>query len=195
MAQMMLPRGVVGLVLGGLFASTMAMTSSDANAISAVVVRDILPALRRDRLRMSGSAQLLAGRICTFVLLALSMVIAYYADHFGGVLGLIILWFAALSGPATIPMMLGILLPFCRCGPAAALTSWSGGVFAFILIKFVFSAQLAKFAGDLTTAISVGGPVVITLVLYIVVGVFTRKTKPAAYALLQSISLDSAADK
>lgn len=50
MARIMLPRGLLGLVLGGLFASTMAMTSSDANAISAVVVRDILPALRRDHL-------------------------------------------------------------------------------------------------------------------------------------------------
>jgi len=195
MAQMMLPRGVVGLVLGGLFASTMAMTSSDANAVSAVVVRDILPALRRDRLRMSGIAQLLAGRICTFVLLVLSMVIAYFADHFGGVLGLIILWFAALSGPATIPMMLGILLPFRRCGPAAALTSWSSGVFTFILIKFVFPAQIANFTGDMTTAISVGGPVVVTLVFYIAVGLFTRKTRPAAYALLQSINQDSTADE
>jgi SSS family solute:Na+ symporter len=195
MARLMLPRGVVGLVLGGLFASTMAMTSSDANAISAVVVRDILPALRRDRLRMSGIAQLLAGRICTFVLLALSMVIALYADHFGGVLGLIILWFAALSGPTAIPLLLGMLLPFRRCGPAAALTAWSSGVFTFILIKFVFPAQIANLAGDMATAISVGGPVVITLVLYVAVGLFTRETKPAADALLHSINLDFTADE
>jgi SSS family solute:Na+ symporter len=194
-ARMMLPRGILGLVLGGLFASTMAMTSSDANAISAVVVRDILPALRRDRLRMSGSAQLLAGRICTFILLALSMVIAFYADHFGGVLGLMILWFAALSGPTAIPMLLGMLLPFRRCGPAAALTAWSGGVFTFILTKFVFPAQIANFAGDMTTAISVGSPVVIALVFYIAVGLFTRKTRPAAYALLHSINLDSTTDE
>lgn len=195
MARMMLPRGVLGLVLGGLFASTMAMTSSDANAISAVVVRDILPSLRRDRVRMSGTAQLLAGRICTFVLLALSMIIAFYADHFGGVLGLIILWFAALSGPAAIPMLLGMLLPFRRCGPAAALTSWSGGVCTFILIKFVFPAQIANYAGNGAAAVSVGGPVVITLFLYIMVGLFTRKTKPAAYALLHSINLDSTANE
>jgi len=195
MARMMLPRGVVGLVLGGLFASTMAMTSSDANAISAVVVRDILPALRRDRLRMSGIAQLLAGRICTFVLLALSMVIAFYADHFGGVLGLIIIWFAALSGPTAIPMLLGMLLPFRRCGPAAALTAWSGGVFTFILVKFVFPAQIASFTGDMATAIYVGGPAASTLVLYIAVGLFTRKTRPEASALLHSINLDSAADE
>jgi solute:Na+ symporter, SSS family len=195
MAQMLLPHGVVGLVLGGLFASTMAMTSSDANAISAVVVRDILPALRRDRLRMSSIAQLLAGRICTFVLLVLSMIIAFYADHFGGVLGLIILWFAALSGPAAVPLLLGMLLPFRRCGPAAALTAWSGGVLTFIVVKFVLPVQIANFAGDMATAISVGSPVVVALVLYIMVGLFTRKTRPVAYALLRNINLDSTAEE
>jgi hypothetical protein len=52
-----------------------------AEHISAVVVRDIPPALRHDRLRMRGATQLPAGHICTFVLLAL---IASYADHFSG---------------------------------------------------------------------------------------------------------------
>jgi hypothetical protein len=47
----------------------------------------------------------------------------------------------------------------------------------------------------MATAVSVGGPVVITLILYIVVGLFTRKTRPAAYALLHSINLDSTAEE
>jgi SSS family solute:Na+ symporter len=190
MARMMLPPGLLGLVLGGLFASTMAMTSSDANAIAAVVVRDIIPALRRDGLRLSGIAQLLAGRICTFVFLALSMLIAIYANRFGGVLGLLILWFAALLGPIAIPMLLGMLLPFRRCGPTAALAAWSGGVLTFMLIKFAFPAEIASFAGDMATAINVGGPVIVTLLLYLAVGLFTRRTKPAADALLESIDRD-----
>jgi solute:Na+ symporter, SSS family len=195
MARIMLPRGLLGLALGGLFASTMAMTSSDANAISAVVVRDILPVLRRDHLRMSGTAQLLAGRIFTFVFLALSMVIAIYADRFGGVLGLLILWFAALLGPIAIPMLLGMLLPFRRCGPAAALPAWSGGVLTFVLVKFVFPAKIANFAGDMSTAISVGGPVIMALLLYLVVGLFTHKSKAAVNALLQSINWDFTANE
>jgi SSS family solute:Na+ symporter len=173
----------------------MAMTSSDANAIAAVVVRDIIPALRRDRLRLSGAAQLLAGRICTFVFLALSMLIAIYANRFGGVLGLLILWFAALLGPIAIPMLLGMLLPFRRCGPAAALAAWSGGVLTFMLIKFVFPAKIASFAGDMTIAVNVGGPVIVTLLLYLAVGLFTRRTKPAADALLESIHRDLPADE
>lgn len=190
MVRMLLPHGLVGLVLAGLFAHTMAMTSSDANAVSAVVVRDILPALRSDHLRLGDASQLLAGRICTFVFLALSMVIAIFADNFGGVLGLLILWFAALLGPIAIPMLLGMLLPFRSCGPAAALSAWTGGVLSFILIKFVFIAKIGSYAGDTTTAISVGGPVVIAIVLYVAVGIFTFKTKPEAEALLNSINRD-----
>ena len=193
MARLMLPHGLIVLVLGGLFAATMAMTSSDANAISAVVVRDILPALRRDRKRMTGKSQLLAGRICTFSFLAVSMVIAIYADHFGGVLGLLILWFAALLGPIAIPMLLGMLLPFRRCGAAAALSAWSGGVITFLLIKFVFLEKIARLAGDRATAISVGSPVVAATLLFVVVGLFTPKTKPAADALLRSINQDLSA--
>jgi SSS family solute:Na+ symporter len=190
LVSMMLPHGLIGLVLAGLFAHTMAMTSSDANAISAVVVRDILPALRRDRLRLSEVGQLLAGRICTFVFLALSMVIAVFANSFGGVLGLLILWFAALLGPIAIPMLLGMLLPFRRSGPAAALAAWSGGLLTFVLIKFVFLTRITNMAGDTATAISVGGPVVTALVLYTIIGLFTRKTKPAVDTLLQSINQD-----
>lgn len=191
----LLPHGLVGLVLAGLFAQTMAMTSSDANAISAVVVRDILPALRIDRLRLSDRSQLLAGRICTFVFLALSMVIAIFADHFGGVLGLLILWFAALLGPIAIPMLLGMLLPFRRCGSAAALAAWTGGVLGFVLIRFVFLDRISYLAGDTTEAICVGGPVIITIVIYIAVGLFTHRIKPAAVTLLNSINQDFAAEE
>ena len=190
LVRTLLPHGLVGLVLAGLFAQTMAMTSSDANAVSAVVVRDILPALRRDRLRLSDASQLLAGRLCAFAFLASSMVIAIFADKFGGVLGLLILWFAALLGPIAIPMLLGMLLPFRRCGSAAALVAWTGGVLSFVLIKFVFLARISHFAGDMTTAISVGGPVVTTMVLYVAVGLLTPRAKPAAEALLNSINLD-----
>ena len=109
LATTLLPAGLVGLVLAGMFSHTMAMTSSDANAISSVVVRDIIPALRRGRGHLVGATELLAGRISTFLFIGLSMVIALTADSFGGVLGLIITWFGALVGPVAIPMLLGML--------------------------------------------------------------------------------------
>lgn len=47
MAESYLPAGLVGLTLAGMFSHTMAMASSDANAVSAVVTRDIIPAVVR----------------------------------------------------------------------------------------------------------------------------------------------------
>jgi Na+/proline symporter len=110
----LLPSGVVGLVITGLFAHTMAMTSSDANAVSAVAVRDMLPALRGDGSGPSDKIQLLIGISCTFCFLELSMLIALMADRFGGVVGLIVLWYGALAGPIAVPILLGMLRGFRR---------------------------------------------------------------------------------
>lgn len=109
MAQSYLPMGLVGLTLAGMFSHTMAMASSDANAISAVVTRDILPAVFPG-FRDAGTARgLLAARVCTVVFITVSMVVAIEADHFGGVLGIIVGMVAAVMGPISIPMLLGLL--------------------------------------------------------------------------------------
>jgi hypothetical protein len=58
------------------------------------------------------------------------------------------------------------------------------------VIRFIFPAKIANFAGDMATAISVGSPVLVALILFLAVGLFTRKINPAANALLQSINRD-----
>jgi SSS family solute:Na+ symporter len=191
---MLLPPGLVGLVLAGLFAHTMAMTSSDANAISAVVVRDILPALRRNRPSLSDVAQLRAGRICTLLFLSLSMIIALSAGRFGGVMGLLILWYGALVGPIAIPMLLGMLGMFRRSGAPAAIASWAVGAVAFGLIKFVFAVRIERLPGDLTTTITVAGPILSSLFVYIGVGLVWPSTNPAADTLIRMIQTDHAPD-
>ncbi len=171
LTRTLLPNGLIGIVLAGLFAHTMAMTSSDANAISAVVVRDIIPTLRKDRKRPSDKIQLLSGRICTFLFLALSMLIALMSDRFGGVIGLLILWFGALIGPVAIPMVLGLLKLFHRSGPAAAIASWVAGAVAFALIKFVLIGRFIDVRSSRITTITIAGPVLSALFAYVVVGV------------------------
>jgi SSS family solute:Na+ symporter len=194
LTRMLLPPGLVGLVLAGLFAHTMAMTSSDANAISAVVVRDILPALRRNRPSLSDVAQLRAGRICTLSFLSLSMIIALSAGRFGGVMGLLILWYGALVGPIAIPMLLGMLGIFRRSGAPAAIASWAVGAVAFGLIKFVFALRIERLPGDLTTTITVAGPILSSLFVYIGVGLVWPSTNPAADTLIRMIQTDHAPD-
>jgi SSS family solute:Na+ symporter len=188
LTQALLPQGLIGLVLAGMFAHTMAMTSSDANAISSVVVRDILPALRKDRQRPSDPIQLLTGRICTLLFLSFSMCIALTADHFGGVMGLVILWYGALLGPIAIPLLFGMLNLFHRSGANAAIASWVAGAIAFALIKFVFPVQIARLPGDLTTTITVAGPVLSSLAVFIGVGLVWPAKKTAADRLLKLIN-------
>lgn len=187
LTQTLLPQGLIGLVLAGMFAHTMAMTSSDANAISSVVVRDILPALRKGR-RFDDRIQLLSGRICTLLFLSLSMCIALTADHFGGVIGLVILWYGALLGPIAIPLLFGMLNLFRRSGANAVIASWVAGAIAFSLIKFVFPAQIAHLPGDLTTTITVAGPVLSSLAVFIGVGWIWPSKRMEANRLLKLIN-------
>jgi len=186
----LLPVGLVGLVLAGLFSHTMAMTGSDANAISAVVTRDIIPAVRRGAVALSTRVELTIGRASVFTFIALSMVIALTADNFGGVLGLLITWFGGLVGPIAIPMLLGLLPTFRRSGSGAAITSWAVGLATFALTNFVIDEAIENLAADQVTAISVGGPVVCALITYIVYGLVAPKRNDTADALIDSLGED-----
>lgn len=165
LATHLLPPGLIGLVLAGMFSHTMAMTTSDANAISSVVTRDILPVLTGKKGSLTSRAGLVAGRTTTLIFVLLTMIIAVEQSQFGGVLGLIITWFGALVGPVSIPMLFGLLPIFRHSGSAAAITSIVGGVVMFSLDKFIFHVG---------TAATVGFPVLVSLVLYLAIGLFSR---------------------
>lgn len=182
LAQRLLPQGLVGLVLAGLFAHSMAMTSSDANAVSAVVVRDIAPSVLPEAWLDNETKQLTAGRICTFGFLAGSMIIALLANHMGGVLGLILLWYGALVGPVAVPMMLGMLPVFKRCGAFSAISSWLSGVAMFAALRLFVPSSVNGRSGSLM--LSIGGPVVVSLIVYIVSGLIRPNDNPRAAALL-----------
>jgi SSS family solute:Na+ symporter len=193
LTQSLLPTGLIGLVLAGMFAHTMAMTSSDANAVSSVVTRDILPVVWKGARRMSGRTELFIGRLSTCLFIALSMGIALTADSFGGVLGLIILWFGALVGPIAIPMLLGMLPAFRRCGPTAALASWATGLMVFVLVKYVFVDQIKALNPDWVTSITVAGPVLCSLAVFIVIGLVAPWRNAEADALIDALESDKTA--
>ena len=191
----LLPAGLVGLVLAGMFAHTMAMTSSDANAISAVVIRDILPTVWKGARAMSGRVELAAGRFSVFCFIALSMVIALAADSFGGVLGLIVLWFGALVGPIAIPMLLGMLPAFRRCGPGAAILSWASGLLVFVLVKYVLADAIGRLGSDLETTFTVAGPVVCSLVVFVLAGLVRPWHDDDADAIVAGLATDPEPDR
>jgi SSS family solute:Na+ symporter len=191
LATHLLPDGLVGLVLAGMFAHTMAMSSSDSNAISAVVVRDILPAVMRGRSRLSERAELTAGRITTFLFVMLSLVVGLAANSFGGVIGLLVLWFGALIGPVAIPMLLGMLPLFRRCGPSAAILSWAAGLIVFALTKYAFASEIAKLNPNWTSTISVAGPILASLIVFSTCGLLRPWRNPASDALIEALKTDS----
>ncbi|WP_328535333.1 sodium:solute symporter family protein [Streptomyces sp. NBC_00344] len=180
MSEKYLPAGLVGLTLAGMFSHTMAMASSDANAISSVVVRDMMPVLSRRARGMSERAGLLSARICTVVFITLSMLVAIEADHFGGVLGIIVALVAAVMGPISIPLLLGMLPAFRKCGPRAALISWAAGLAGYWIVKYGMGSA------DQTAIIVT--PLVTSLVLYVVVGLVSPEPNEAADAIVVAVA-------
>jgi Na+/proline symporter len=158
-----LPQGMIGLVIASLFAATMGMTSSDVNTIAAVITRDILPVVS-DKFRNDRHA-LRTARITTFIFTLATLVIALNYERFGGVLGLIVNWFGALLGPTSMPLLLGLLPAFRRCGPKAAIVSIIAGVLTFIITKDMNTHSLA---------IEVGLPTIVSAVVFVAVGLMSK---------------------
>ncbi len=182
--QKLLPPGLVGLVLASMFANTMSMTSSDANTISAVITRDILPNLSKIFTNLKRKQSLLLARGSTFVFTALTLVVAINADSFGGVLGLIITWFGALIGPIAIPMILGLLPMFRHCDSKAAIISIVGGLLGFVVANYVL---------DVSQATQLVIPITVSLILFSSIGWLSRnkKVRPEVDTLLDKLHTDS----
>ncbi len=183
MAQRFLPPGMVGLVLAGMFAATMSMTASDSNAVSAVVSRDILPVLFGRLRNLSRDRALLLGRITTLAFTALTLVVAINAETFGGIIGLVVVWFAGLLGPTAIPMILGLLPAFRHSGAFAAIVSTLAGVATFAVANFVFQGSFAA---------TTGLPVLVSGVIFVGLGLLNRReaVAPEVEELLTAIESD-----
>ena len=178
----LLPAGMVGLVLASMFATTMSMTSSDANTISAVITRDILPVLSKKFPSLQKGDSLKIARKVTFFFTLCTIVIGLQYEHFGGVLGLIVAWFAALVGPISVPMLLGMIPLFKKCGPTAAIASIVGGLLSFVITKI--------YATEIGFSLEISLPVITSLCIYIFFGFLNRKNevKQEVQAMLDSIN-------
>ncbi len=171
-----LPQGMIGLVIASLFAATMGMTSSDVNTIAAVITRDILPVVspkfRNDK------HGLRTARITTFIFTLATIGIALNYEQFGGVLGLIINWFAALLGPTAMPLLFGLLPVFKACGPKAAISSIAAGLLTFIITKNIELNSLA---------LEVGLPTIVAAIVFISIGLLTKSVPVKVQNLLNAL--------
>ncbi|MFC6067744.1 sodium:solute symporter family protein [Streptomyces ochraceiscleroticus] len=184
LTEQLLPHGLLGLVIVGFFSHTMAMCSSDANAIAAVFTRDIAPAVSAKARDWSHRAGLVAARLSTLAFLGLSMAIATQVNSpaFAGIISVVIKWVAGLVGPISIPFLLGMLPLFRRSGPIAALTSWAAGLFAFWLTNYGIA--------DVSLQIQIVSPVAVSLVLFVLIGLVKPEATPERDAVLARINSD-----
>jgi len=171
-----LPQGMLGLVIASLFAATMGMTASDVNTIAAVITRDILPVVS-DKF-VNDKHSLRTARITTFIFTLGTLAIALNYQSFGGVLGLIVNWFAALLGPTAMPLLFGLLPIFRKCGPKAAIASILAGVLTFIITKGMNTHSLA---------VAVGLPTIVSVVGFISVGLVTKAIPSKVKDLLAAL--------
>ncbi len=161
----LLPSGLVGLVLASMFSATMSMTAGDINTISAVITRDILPSLSHKMKKYGQRKMLKIAKIVTFAFTLSTIIVALQYESFGGVLGLIVSWFAALVGPISIPMLLGMLPPFKTCDSKAAILSVIAGLLAFIATKVLPACPYA---------LEISLPVLVSVCVYLTFGFINR---------------------
>lgn len=102
MCKEVLPRGVLGLMIGGMIFATTSAMNSKLNIASGVVTNDIFKRLRPNS---SDKALMLTARISTIVFGILSILIALLIPRMGGVVNVVIS-LAALTG---VPLYLPVI--------------------------------------------------------------------------------------
>lgn len=162
-----LPIGLIGLVLSSMFANTLSMCTSDANTISSVLTRDIIPILKPEMKNMESDDKksLYYARLTTIAFTVLTIIVALFRDQLGGVTGLILTWFAALLGPTAIPLVLGLLPAFKHCDGKASFWSIIAGLSVFVATKMGL-----KFQPD----IAVIAPLATSFIVFSGIGIYNK---------------------
>ncbi len=184
LTRQFLPAGLVGLVLASMFAATMSMTTSDTNTISSVINRDILPIMSARFRALDQRKALRLARLTTLLFTLLTLIVGVEAERFGGVAGLIILWFGALIGPVSVPMLFGLLPVFRHADARAAIGSIAAGIGAFAVVKYALAAS---------EGVRVLAPIATSVVVFSALAWLNRgrPVPPEVDELLRAVSSDT----
>jgi uncharacterized sodium:solute symporter family permease YidK len=113
------------------------------------------------------------------------------SPFFGDIITVVIKWVAGLMGPIAIPLMLGLLPWFRKSGPTAALLSWGVGLVTFWLVNYPIHWAVE---GGVPLQYQVSVPLVVSLVLYVVVGWIKPEDTPERDEVLAKINGDDTGD-
>ena len=134
-----LPQGMMGLLIVGMFAATMTSMDSGLNRNSGIIVKNIYVALIKPK--ASEAEQLFVGKVFTVVLSVLIILIALFYSTLKGLMlfDLMISIGALLVLPVAVPLLLGLLIK--------RTPEWSGwsttivGLACSAAVKFHFHAE------------------------------------------------------
>jgi SSS family solute:Na+ symporter len=84
-------------------------------------------------------------------------------------------------------MLLGMLLPFRRSGPAAAIACWMAGAATFGALKLFPNVHWLGLEPRFENALTVGAPMLVSLLTYVVVGLAAPSRQPASQAFLMAL--------
>ncbi|MBD3385411.1 Na+:solute symporter [candidate division KSB1 bacterium] len=171
-AQKILPQvspGLLGLLIASMFAATMSMIDSDISALSAVFTKDIYQ--RTFNKNASDKILLRVGMITTVVFGSLSIAAALLTVHLQGAFNAMVEWFAAILGPVSLPLLLGML--FRKPTWRGALWSWASGFMTFIFFKYGWTPLTGL---DSTFALYTGMELLVSFIVFMISGEIGRKT-------------------
>ncbi len=153
--------GLLGLFVASMFAATMSMVDSDLNALAAVFTKDIYSTTFDPK---ASEAKLMkVGLIATAVLGIITIATGMLAPSLGGAFKGMINWYAAILGPVSVPLLLGMLTR--RTTWRGALAAWIGGFVTFVVLKYGFDASWTVYTF---------GELVATFGIYLAEGYITK---------------------
>ena len=174
--QRLLPSGVLGVAITGLFASFMAGVAANVSSLNTVVTYDLLePYLAKNK---SDKYYLNSGRLITIVGVVLGVFAAVLASHFNNILTYLQNLFSIFNAPIFATFILGMFWKKTSAwgGFWGLLTGVTGGFVTFLLYQTnTFHASSGIFATFVQAGVAFVGDLVVT----VAVTAFTTRPDPA----------------
>ena len=168
-AQKILHSVSLGLFVASMFAATMSMVDTDLNAMAAVFTKDIYQ--RNFRRNAPNQLLLRVGMIATVVLGALTIASALLTIHLEGAFKAMLEWFAAILGPVSLPLLMGMI--YRKTTARGALLSWLLGFATFVFVKYAIPGIWGI---ETSFPLYTGLELLISFGVFMLDGVFSKQT-------------------
>jgi SSS family solute:Na+ symporter len=172
----LLPSGVLGIAITGLFASFMAGVAANVSSLNTVVTYDLLePYLKKGR---DDRYYLNAGRVVTVVGIVIAVFTAILASHFNNIMTYLQSLFSIFNAPIFATFILGMFWKKTSAwgGFWGLLAGVASGAVTFLLFQTsVFTVASAIYA----TFIQAGVAFVVDIVVTLAVTAVTTRPDPA----------------